>query len=247
MALPTSRNSRVDKPVHSLPLSHVAIIMDGNRRWAKARNLPTAAGHQAGVKTLRQIVEHAGQIGLEALTVYAFSTENWKRPEKEVNTLMSLFIQAIAQEVNALHQNGVRLRFIGDFAPFSNALQQHIRHAMAQTKNNRGLQFQVALNYGSRSELVRAFRILAREVSQGKLSPEDIMLEHIDSALDTHGLPDPDLLIRTGGDRRLSNYLLWQCAYTELYFTDTLWPEFSPQRFDEALQDYAGRQRRFGR
>ncbi len=247
MTVRTGQDTDIAALVASLPLRHVAIIMDGNRRWAKARNLPAAAGHGEGVKALRRIVEHAGGVGLKALTVYAFSTENWTRGEEEVGTLMNLFVQTIAREVDALHENRVCLRFIGDFTPFSKPLQEQIHQAMARTGDNTGLRFQVALNYGSRAELVRAVRTLAEAVARGEMSPADITAGRISDALDTQGLPDPDLLIRTGGEYRLSNYLLWQCAYTELYVTDALWPEFSPERFDGAIRDYARRQRRFGR
>ncbi len=236
----------VEALIQAKNLRHVALIMDGNRRWAKDRHLPKAAGHGEGVKTLKRLVSFAGEIRLEALTVYAFSTENWNRDKTEVEVLMKLFIQTIHQELDHLHKNNVRLRFIGDLSAFSDGLHQQIQEAMAHTENNTGLSLQIAMNYGSRNEMVQATQALAKQVQEGSLQPEDISETLFSQALYTHNLPDPDLLIRTGGEYRLSNYLLWQSAYAELYITDTLWPDFTPHVFMEALTEFSKRHRRYG-
>jgi len=232
--------------VQTVGLRHVAIIMDGNRRWAKNRHLPTLLGHKKGVDSLRKLVRYSQDIGIEALTVYAFSTENWHRGSEEVGYLLKLFVEALAGELEAMHQNGVRIRFIGDISAFPDVLKNLIETAHAKTANNTGIQFQIAANYGGRQELVNLMRQLGREIQAGTLNPEDISEERIQSLLYTHGLPDPDLLIRTGGEYRISNYLLWQCAYAEFYVTETLWPDFTPEAFNEAIREFARRERRYG-
>jgi len=228
-------------------LRHVAIIMDGNRRWAKDHNLPSLVGHQQGVETLKKLVRHVGDLGLGALTVYAFSTENWQRTEEEVGYLMGLFVSALGQEIQNLHGNNVRVQFIGDLRSLPDKLQIQIAEAHRLTADNTGLCFQIATNYGSRSELVTVCRQLAQQVKDGQLDPNEINETHIDQLLYTKDLPPLDLLIRTGGESRLSNYLLWQAAYAEFYVTDTLWPEFTPEAFNAAMADFTHRQRRYGK
>ena len=226
---------------------HIVIIMDGNGRWASRRKLPRAAGHKAGVKTLRRIVEHCAQRRTEFLTVFAFSSENWRRPRQEVQLLLDLFISSLDEQVDDLHEHGVRLRFIGARSAFPEKLRNSIARAEEKTSGNRGLQLNVAADYGGRWDIIQACRQIVDEVLAGTLEPaaidETVFARHLSLA----GLPDPDLFIRTGGEQRVSNYLLWQCAYSELYFTETLWPDFTPEVMDEALEWYAGRERRFGR
>jgi undecaprenyl diphosphate synthase len=232
--------------IQSCGLKHVAIIMDGNRRWAKQKHLPTLMGHKKGVDALRTLVRYGSDHGLKALTVYAFSTENWQRSTEEVGYLMRLFVEALSMELAELHRNNVQIRFIGDLSVLPKDLFELIQSAHAKTASNTGLKFQIAVNYGGRLEIVNATRRLAEEVRQGKLNPEDITEELIQDRLYTEGLPDLDLLIRTGGDSRISNYLLWQSAYAEFYVTETLWPDFSPQAFEQAVTTFAQRERRYG-
>ena len=219
---------------------HVAVVMDGNGRWAKQRMQPRAMGHRAGVKSARKIVRAAHRAGVEVLTLFAFSQENWRRPADEVGLLMQLFISTLAREINALHKNSVRIRFIGDHRDFSPQLRQEMARAEQLTLRNSGLTLVVAVGYGGQWDIVQAAQ---RLVTLGR----EINVEGIEQQLNTAGLPAPDLLIRTGGERRISNFLLWQLAYTELFFCDTLWPQFGDAEFDAALQWYAGRERRFGR
>ena len=225
---------------------HVAIIMDGNGRWAAKRGLPRAAGHRAGAEAVRTTLRAAGEAGVEVLTLYAFSSENWRRPEQEVADLKGLLGYYIDKELDELHRQGVRLRLIGDPTPFGAQLVQRLRRAVQRTAGNDRLTLVVALNYGSRGEIAEAARKLAVEAVAGRLAPADIDEQAIDNALDTAGLPDLDLLIRTSGELRLSNFLLWQAAYAELLFVDTLWPDFDEAAFNDALNQFAGRQRRFG-
>lgn len=227
-------------------LKHVAIIMDGNRRWAKARHLPTLMGHKQGVDALKALVRYAGEVKLEAMTVYAFSTENWQRSAEEVGYLMKLFLEALAAELEALHANNVRIRFIGDLTPFSPSLTELIETSHRKTENNTGLKFQIAANYGGRQEIVHAVQEMAKDVQAGQLDPEAIDEESIRQHLYTADLPNLDMLVRTGGEQRISNYLLWQCAYAELYVTDTLWPDFNHEAFDAAVAEFARRERRYG-
>lgn len=225
---------------------HVAIIMDGNGRWAERRHLPRFAGHKAGVDALRVAVESAGRRGVKVLTVFAFSSENWRRPEEEVGLLMGLFLTALEQRVQELHENNVRVRVVGDRTAFNARLQQRIEEAERLTRANDGLQLIIAANYGGRWDVVQAARRVAEAVQSGTLAPGQVDLEVFASHLCLHGVPEPDLFIRTGGERRVSNFLLWDLAYTELYFTDTLWPDFDAEALDQALASYAARQRRFG-
>ncbi|MDD2769683.1 MAG: isoprenyl transferase [Methylococcus sp.] len=229
----------------SLP-RHVAIVMDGNGRWAQERFLPRTAGHRAGVGAVRKVVEHCAKRGVEALTLFAFSSENWRRPEQEVSVLMELFLSTLERETEKLHQNGVRLRVIGDRSAFAEALRERMDAAEALTRHNTGLQLSIAANYGGRWDIVQAAQALAAAVRQGELSPELVTPELLQQHLALADLPEPDLFIRTGGERRISNFLLWQLAYTELYFTPVLWPEFDESALELAFEDYAGRQRRFG-
>lgn len=225
---------------------HVAIIMDGNGRWANGKGLVRTAGHKAGVTTLHNIVLAAAKINLEALTVYAFSTENWKRPKLEVDFLMALFSDFLKQEISFMAEHNVRIKFIGRIDELADSLQKQAAEAMEFTKNNTGVQFNVAVNYGGQDELLRATQKLSKMVADGIISPEDIDGEMMENALDTAGLPPVDLMIRTSGDLRLSNFLLWQAAYAEFWFTDINWPDFTPEKFGEALADFASRERRFG-
>jgi len=225
---------------------HVAIIVDGNGRWAQRRGLPRPAGHQAGAEAVRRIVEESIRAGIRALTLFAFSSENWRRPRHEVALLMDLFFRALKRELPRLKANGVRLRLIGDRSAFSDRLQRRMADAEAATAGGDRLVLQVAANYGGRWDITQAARALARAVAAGELDPEAIDEGRFAAALSFPEVGDPDLFIRTGGEQRLSNFLLWQSAYAELYFTDTLWPDFDAAAFAGALQVYAGRQRRFG-
>jgi len=220
--------------------------MDGNGRWAMRRHLPRAAGHRAGVESVRRVVRLCGEKGIEALTLFAFSSENWQRPREEVGLLMNLFMSALEQEIKKLHQNNVRLRVVGDRSPFSTDLQQTIEKSERMTCNNTGLTLVIAANYGGRWDINQAVQVVARQVAEGQLKPEDIGPDAIAPYLCSHDLPEPDLFIRTSGEQRISNFFLWQLAYTELYFTDTLWPDFDGEAFETALLSYASRQRRFG-
>jgi len=225
---------------------HVAIIMDGNGRWAKARSQARHAGHRAGVKSVRETVESAARRGVKYLTLFAFSSENWQRPQDEVSRLMSLFLEALQREVDELHRNNVRLRFVGARAQLKPKLVRKIEAAELQTKQNGGLTLIVAVAYGGRWDIVNAARQLASKVAGGEISIEDIGDDRFAGELALSGVPDPDLLIRTGGEQRISNFLLWNLAYSELYFCDCLWPDFREQEFDEAMIFYGMRQRRFG-
>ena len=230
----------------SLP-RHVAMIMDGNGRWARQRGRPRASGHQAGFRATRDVVEACARRGVDALTLFAFSSENWRRPETEVGLLMDLFLRALKSEVGKLRDNDVRIRFIGDRSAFQPRLQSEMENAETLTVDNGGLELAVAVNYGGRWDIVNAARALAREVACGQLAPEDIDVDAFSRHVSLAGVTEPDLFIRTGGEKRISNYLLWHLAYTELYFTDVLWPDFGDEELGRAFDFYAGRQRRFGR
>ncbi len=225
---------------------HVAIIMDGNGRWAQRRGLPRIAGHRAGVAPVRETVQASSEMGIGALTLFAFSSENWQRPSEEVKMLWELFAVVIDDELPALHDDGIRLRFIGDRRGVSLALQDRIHHAEHLTSHNPGLQLCLALNYGGRWDITRAAQKLARQVADGALRPDRITAETVGAAMELADVPDPDLLIRTGGEKRISNFLIWQLAYSELYFTDTLWPNFRRPEYERALAWYGGRERRYG-
>ncbi|MEB3238367.1 MAG: isoprenyl transferase [Candidatus Sericytochromatia bacterium] len=225
---------------------HVAIIMDGNRRWAKKRLLPATAGHEAGRRTLKRVVQAFRNLGIPYLTVYAFSTENWSRSREEVGFLWSLFRETLRSEIRELDEAGVRMRFPGERAALPEDIRTMVENAEARTADHSGLTLNIALNYGSRAEVLRAVRSLAAATAAGTLAPEAIDEQLISDALDTSGQPDPDLLIRTSGESRLSNFLLWQIAYAELHITPVLWPDFDEAALARALADYQARDRRFG-
>jgi undecaprenyl diphosphate synthase len=226
---------------------HVAIIMDGNGRWARSRGLPRIAGHRSSIKVVRKIVEACGERNVRHLTLFAFSSENFRRPPDEVGMLMGLFLDALVREIEDLHRSGVRLRFIGDRASLGAELVRRMVDAETLTARNSGLELLVAVAYGGRWDIAQACRTLAERVAGGELDPADITEQRISGGLALAGVPDPDLLIRTGGEQRISNFLLWNLAYTELYFTEVLWPEFSAADLDAALNQYAQRERRFGK
>jgi undecaprenyl diphosphate synthase len=230
---------------HPLP-AHVAIIMDGNGRWATRRGFPRVAGHREGVKAARAVFRAADELGLRYLTLYAFSTENWTRPEEEVTTLMRLLEEAIVRELPELMARNVRLRVLGRADGVPLPVRRGIERVVHETRHNSGLNLMMAFNYGGRDELLDAFRALAGRVRAGELEPEEISEADVSRALYTDGIPDPDLLIRTSGEMRISNFLLWQIAYTELWVTPTLWPDFGPRDLYRALADFRGRTRRFG-
>ena len=225
---------------------HIAIIMDGDRRWAVQHDLPKTAGHRLARESVRDVVRACGQLGVEVLTLYSFSTENWSRSKKEVQTLMSLLRESLKDEIPELHRNNVRLNAIGRIDGLPKTVQMALKRGIAQTAENSGLLLNLALNYGGRSELVDAFRALAGQVAAGSLKPEDVDEEQISNALYTGGMPDPDLLIRPSGEMRLSNFLPWQMVYTEIWFTPVLWPDFRRQHLYEAVRTYQQRDRRFG-
>ena len=240
-----SENKTVASTSSTVP-RHVAIIMDGNNRWARARGLPGAEGHKAGEAAVQAVIRRCAELGIDALTLFAFSSENWRRPEDEVQHLMRLFLQALGERVAELHENRVRLRFIGERSAFSDDLQKGMAESEALTADNGGLTVAVAVNYGGQWDMARAARCLAEDVAAGRLAPDAIDEHAVAVHLSLADLPPPDLLIRTGGECRISNFLLWQAAYSELCFTPVLWPDFDDQALAAALTDYAGRQRRFG-
>jgi undecaprenyl diphosphate synthase len=226
---------------------HVAIIMDGNGRWARAHGLPRPAGHRASVKVVRRVVEECAQRNVQFLTLFAFSSENWSRPPDEVGMLMNLFLDALVREIADLHRNQVRLRFIGDRSLLGSELAERMIAGEALTQANTGLGLMVAVAYGGRWDIAQACRSLAADAAAGRLSPADIGEADIAERVALAGVPDPDLLIRTGGEQRISNFLLWNLAYTELYFSDVLWPDFAPAHLDAAFEYFARRERRFGK
>ena len=226
---------------------HVAVIMDGNGRWAKRQGLPRIVGHKAGVNALKDLLHCCKDWGIKALTAYAFSTENWKRPQEEVEFLMTLFQRVLRQELREMVEENVQIQFVGDLSALPKALQREISRSMAETKNNQSIKFTVATNYGGRQEILQACRAIAQKVREGILKPEEISEEVFESHLYTAGIGDPDLLIRTSGEMRLSNFLLWQMAYGEIYISDALWPDFNRSEFHRALSAYQQRERRFGK
>ncbi|MDX2504706.1 MAG: isoprenyl transferase [Gammaproteobacteria bacterium] len=238
-----------DNPTRSIgnKLKHVCIIMDGNGRWAKKRFMPRFAGHKAGLSAVRKIVSSCVEQDIKVLTLFAFSSENWRRPEKEVGLLMELFASALTREVKKLHDNDVQLRIIGDLSAFSEKIQTLIGNAISLTSDNTGLILNIAANYGGRWDLTQATRMIAHKVQQGNLAIEDINEAVVEDHLSLRGLPEPDLFIRTGGEKRISNFILWQLAYCEFYFTDALWPDFDKKMFEEAIASFSSRHRRFGR
>ena len=225
---------------------HVAIIMDGNGRWAKARGLPRAAGHRAGAEAARKAVRAAGEAGVGCLTLYAFSSENWRRPATEISDLTGLLKFYVKRELESLHKEGVRLRILGDHTAFDSEVAQLVDQAVERTAANERMTLAIALNYGARGELVKAMRRLGDEIASGALDPQAIDEARVEAQLDTHDLPPLDLLIRTSGEQRLSNFLLWQAAYAELLFVDTLWPDFDGDTLRSALGEYQRRERRYG-
>jgi undecaprenyl diphosphate synthase len=227
--------------------AHIAIIMDGNGRWARRRFAPRTEGHKAGVRATQAIIEACARRGTSALTLFAFSSENWRRPESEVRILMELFLRTLREEIGRLHENGIRVRFIGDRAGLGRSLQTEIGRAEEKTAGNSHLTVNIAANYGGRQDIAQAARRVAEEVAAGRMRPEDVDAGVLGAYISLADQPEPDLFIRTGGERRISNYLLWHLAYTELWFTDTLWPDFDPAALEEAINCYRGRQRRFGR
>ncbi len=225
---------------------HIAIILDGNGRWAKSKGMPRNYGHAQGSKNVERICEEAWRMGIKYLTVYAFSTENWNRPDSEVAALMTLLRNYMKTCLKTAAKNDMKIRVIGDIEPLDDDIMNRIRELEAATVNNGGLNFTIALNYGSRDELTRAARRMAQDCADGKLKADEIDEEVFESYLDTHGIPDPDLMIRTSGEQRLSNYLLWQLAYSEFYFTDVPWPDFTKEELAKAVEEYNHRHRRFG-
>ncbi len=226
---------------------HIAIIMDGNGRWAKKRNLPRVAGHKAGVETLRDVIERGGDLGVKHMTFYAFSTENWKRPEDEVKGLMNLLVAYLKSETKKLHENNIKINVIGDTSRLPKLAQNELKKSIDLTANNTSMTVHIALNYGARDEIVRAVKRISTDVKNGQLDVENIDDALISNNLYTAGTPDPDLMIRTSGEVRLSNFLLWQFAYTEFVFTDMYWPDFNGDALENAIEEYRNRHRRFGK
>lgn len=226
--------------------NHVAIILDGNGRWAKKRRMPRNYGHTQGSKVVEKICEEAYHMGIKYLTVYAFSTENWKRPKEEVDALMKLLKNYLETSINTSKKNNMRVRIIGDISGLSDEIQNKIRELEEASKMNTGLQFQVAINYGSRDEIIRAVKALSKDIKENRLALDHIDEKLFSQYLDTRDIPEPDLLIRTSGEQRLSNFLLWQMAYTEFYFTDVLWPDFNKKELIKAVEYYSERNRKFG-
>lgn len=225
---------------------HIGIIMDGNGRWAKAKGYPRTVGHKAGVETIRRILKEAQRLGVKYITLYAFSTENWKRPKEEVGALMKLLVQYFRLELNELHENGVVVNTIGDISKLPKECIEEIKKAKEKTKNNTGIVMNLALNYGGRDEIVRAVKLLTKDVAEGKISGEEIDEKSIEKYLYTAGMPDPDMIIRPSGEQRLSNFLLWQCAYSEFWYSDINWPDFTEKDLRRAIFDFQNRDRRFG-
>ena len=226
--------------------AHIAIIMDGNGRWANKRALPRLAGHNAGMMALKEIVKRSSALGVKHLTVYAFSTENWKRSEDEIGGIFKILVYYVEKELEELHTNNVKVSILGDFNRLPKEAVKTLENALEKTHNNSGLQFHIALNYGSRDEITHAARALAEEVSCGLLKPNEITVDMLSQKLFTGGIPDPDLVIRTSGEKRISNFLLWQSAYSEFVFTEVLWPDFTPDKLEEAIEEYLNRTRRYG-
>lgn len=238
------RDAELNRPLR--PPAHVAVIMDGNGRWAKARGLPRTAGHKKGVDAVRRAVEAARELGIQYLTIFSFSSENWRRPLEEVSDLMQLLRFYLKSEVKELHKAGIRLRVIGERARLSEDIRRLIDDAERLTANNRTMTLVVALSYGGRQEIVEAARRLAEDVAAGRMQPADICEAAFAERMFTSDIPDPDVIIRTSGERRISNFLLWQAAYTELVFTDTLWPDFNKRDLEAAIEEFHRRERRFG-
>jgi len=236
--------SKID--LKKLP-KHIAVIMDGNGRWAKQHGKPRVFGHKNGVKSVREISEGCAELGVEYLTLYAFSTENWGRPTMEVNALMALLVDTIGKEMNTLNENNIRLKAIGDISKLPSQSYKALLSGIEETKNNTRMDLVLALNYSSRWEIVEAIKRISNDVKEGIINENDITSQLVDNHLTTRGIPDPELLIRTSGEKRISNYLLWQIAYAELYFTEVFWPDFSKEHLYKAIVDFQQRERRFGK
>lgn len=237
---------RSNKNSSAIP-RHIAIIMDGNGRWAKSNNLPRIAGHREGVESVREIVKSCARIGVKYLTLYTFSTENWKRPKTEVTTLMRLLVKVLRREIQELHNNDVKLQAIGDICALPKDVQKELADAIDKTKNNKTLTLVLALSYSGRWEIVDAVRLIAQDLKEGKITEEEIQIDTFSRYLNTRNIPDPDLLIRTSGEMRISNFLLWQLAYSEMYITPVFWPQFREKQLLDAIADYGKRERRFGK
>ena len=236
--------------IKELMPQHVAVIMDGNGRWAKRRGVPRVAGHRAGMESMKKIVDHSDKLGIKYLTVYAFSTENWKRSMEEVSGIFKLLVTFVNRDLRELIDNNVRVRILGDYSTIPEDSRRALEKTLRDTEKNDGLQFNIALNYGGRQEILHAVRTICDRVSSGEITASEVTGAMISDALYTGeengNIPDPDLIIRTSGEERLSNFLLWQCAYSELAFTDSLWPDFTPNEFEELVHAFSGRKRRFG-
>ncbi|MBO4881375.1 MAG: isoprenyl transferase [Firmicutes bacterium] len=240
-----SQRKGTDGDLMNVP-SHIAIIMDGNGRWAKEKGMVRLKGHQAGMEVLHDIVECCSDLGVSYLTVYAFSTENWKRPAEEVSGIFKLLVRYVAKELKELQEKNVQIRLLGNIEPLPSDAKKSVLKAVGDTAENTGLVFNIAINYGGRAEIVRAAKELAKQAAEGTLDPDSIDEALFASQMYTADMPDPDLIIRTGGELRLSNFLTWQSAYSEIYVTDTYWPDFTPDRLKEAIEAYNGRDRRYG-
>lgn len=240
-------DEQITEYVKDTNLQHIAVIMDGNRRWAKQKGLPSAFGHKKGVDALKTVMRACDDFGIKYLTVYAFSTENWNRKQEEVDFLMDLLGQTIKNELKEMHENGVVINFIGDLTKLNPKLQEILKNAVEVTKNNTGVRLQIAFNYGARDEIVHAVKNIAKQIKNGELEIENINEDVISDSMYTSSIPDPDLLIRTGGEMRVSNYLLWQIAYSEFYVTKTLWPDFDKKALADAVEEFHSRQRRYGK
>jgi undecaprenyl diphosphate synthase len=240
-----SSDANTEIHVENIP-KHIAIIMDGNGRWAKERNIPRAMGHKAGVETIREIVKECNRLNVKYLTLYAFSTENWSRPQEEVNALMRLLVEYLKNEFNELHSNGIVINTIGDISKLPLICQNELKSAYEKTKTNKGLILNLALNYGGRDEITKAFNLMYKDIKSGKISEDHINQEIISSYMYTRNMPDPEIIIRPSGEKRLSNFLLWQCAYSEFWFSDIKWPDFKKEHLHKAILDYQKRDRRFG-
>lgn len=238
-------DNNIEIDMENIP-KHIAIIMDGNGRWAKKRKLPRTMGHKAGVETIRRVLKEADKLGVKYMTLYAFSTENWKRPKDEVNALMKLLIQYLRQEINELHKNGVKINVLGDISKLPLECQKEINSSVVKTENNTGITMNIALNYGGRDEIIRATKLIVEDILSGKIKKEDIDDKIFEEHLYTKRIPDPDIIIRPSGEQRLSNFLLWQCAYSEFWYSDICWPDFKEEDLRKAIYDFQNRDRRFG-
>ncbi|MCR6515274.1 MAG: isoprenyl transferase [Clostridium sp.] len=242
---PKGTEEEIALDMENIP-KHIAIIMDGNGRWAKKRKLPRTMGHKAGVETIRRILKEASNLGVKYMTLYAFSTENWKRPKDEVNALMKLLVQYLRKEINELHKNGVRINVLGDISMLPKECIDEIEKSVEKTKNNTGITMNIALNYGGRDEIIRSIKLIAQDVLDGKIEIDAIEEDTVNNYLYTKGVPDPDIIIRPSGEQRLSNFLLWQCAYSEFWYSDICWPDFTEDDLHKAIYDFQQRDRRFG-